>query len=289
MNERICKFGDDGKMLGILTGPESGESPAGLPAVILLNAGLLHHVGQNRLNVMLARRLAQLGYRCFRFDFSGIGDSRPRQSSASVRERNTEEILQAIDYLEKSQGINAFVLIGLCTGADNAHRAAVADARVTAIVMLDGYSYPTMSYFVRRFRKKLFRPANWANFVASHWYRLRNRRHASRRESAESVTYFWVLPKKRQAEEDLVKLASRNVRMLQIFSGGNIAYNYAEQYRDSFRRIDFRDLLQVSYIAEADHTYSIRSDRERMLSIIENWLSLEFPPVAGVPSVRAAS
>lgn len=260
-----------------------------MPAVILLNAGLLHHVGQNRLNVTLARRLARQGYRSFRFDFSGIGDSLPRQSSASVRERNTEEIGQAIDYLANSRGIDTFVLIGLCTGADNAHRAAVADSRVAAVVMLDGYSYPTVNYFVRRFRKKLFRPSNWANFVAGRLAWLRHRRTASGRESAESVTYFWVLPRKHQAEEDLKKLIAREVQMLQIFSGGNIAYNYAGQYRDSFRRIDFTDLLQVSYIAEADHTYSIRSDRERMMSIVQDWLVHRFPPPGLPSSVQAAS
>lgn len=276
-------------MLGILTEPESGEWSSGLPAVILLNAGLMHHVGQNRLNVTLARRLARAGFLCFRFDFSGVGDSLPRTSSSAVRERNTEEILQAIDYLEKSRGIAAFVLVGLCTGADNAHRAAVADSRVTAIVMLDGYSYPTTGYFVRRFRKKLLRPSNWRNFAASWWNRLRSRRQSSRRQSAESITYFWILPKKRQLEEDLRKLAGRKVRMLQIFSGGNIAYNYAEQYQDCFRHIDFGRLLQVSYIAEADHTYSIRSDRDRMMSTIEKWLVAEFPAASKTSNVQAAS
>jgi hypothetical protein len=277
LNERICKFGHDNALLGILTDAASPTVRRELPTVILLNAGLLHHVGQNRLNVTLARRLAKLGCTSFRFDFSGIGDSRMRTGSAGVRERNTAEIQEAIDYLEKTRGAKSFALIGLCTGADNAHRAAVADSRVCGVVMLDGYSYPTANYLIRRFRNKLFRLSHWKDFLANRIARLiRRRRRSSTKETAGSAAYFWLLPKKSQIENELRNLIEREVRMLQVFSGSNIAYNYAEQYADSFRHIDFNGLLKVTYMAEADHTYSIRADRERLLSVIEKWFDEEF-------------
>jgi pimeloyl-ACP methyl ester carboxylesterase len=277
LNERICKFGPDNALLGILTEPQHAAVEPDFPDVILLNAGLLHHVGQNRLNVLLARRLANSGYATFRFDFSGIGDSRQQTSAAPVRERNIKEIQEVIDYLERSRGKREFVLIGLCTGADNAHRAAVADPRVRGIVMLDGYSYPTATYFIRRFHNKLFGLSHWRDFLAGRIRRWISRSRRAGGETAESVTYFWILPKKSQAERELQELVRRGVRMLQVFSGSNIGYNYPAQYADSFRQIDFDGLLQVSYIEDADHTYSMQRDRRHLTSVIASWFDTEFP------------
>jgi hypothetical protein len=277
LNERICKFGPDQALLGILTEPEPAALKADLPDVILLNAGLLHHVGQNRLNVLLARQLSRSGYATFRFDFSGIGDSRLQTGAAPVRERNVKEVQAVIDYLERSRGKHEFVLIGLCTGADNAHRAAVADPRVRGIVMLDGYSYPTATYFIRRFRNKLFGLSHWRDFLAGMIKRWISRSRRGGPETAESVAYFWILPRKSQAERELRELVERGVRMLQIFSGSNIGYNYPAQYADSFRKVDFDGLLQVSYIEDADHTYSMQRDREHLISVIAAWCDAEFP------------
>ena len=45
------------------------------PTVVLLNAGIVHRVGPNRMHVLLARALAAAGIPSLRFDMSGIGDS----------------------------------------------------------------------------------------------------------------------------------------------------------------------------------------------------------------------
>jgi hypothetical protein len=193
-----------------------------------------------------------------------------------------------MDYLESTRGAERFVLIGLCTGADNAHRAAVADPRVRGIVMLDGYSYPTTTYFVRRFRSKLFGLSHWRDFLASWLKRLIIRSRLAAGETGEAVAYFWVLPKKSHLERDLRELVQRGVRMLQIFSGSNIGYNYPAQYADSLHRIDFNGLLQVTYIEVADHTYSMRRHREHLISVIAAWCGTEFPAAADVPVRESA-
>jgi len=282
MNEHVCRFGADRSLLGISSEPDSVQHNEKLPTVILLNAGLLHHVGQNRMNVTLARHLADMGYSTFRFDFSGLGDSAVQNSTAAVRERNVSEVRDAMDFLQDTRAAKSFVLIGLCTGADNAHRAAVADDRVRGIVMLDGYSYLTVKYIVKRFRNKLFSPARWKNFIVSHllrWSRAGNKLH---REAADARSFFWVLPKKATAVREIRDLLGRRVRQLQVFSGSNNAYNYAEQYVESLRGIDFGNLLRVLYIEKADHTYSILEDRSHLISEIVSWLD------SGFRSERAA-
>ena len=65
------RFGPDEQLVGILTHPEAASSTA----VTILNAGVLHRIGPHRLHVLLARRLAELGFHALRLDLGGIGDS----------------------------------------------------------------------------------------------------------------------------------------------------------------------------------------------------------------------
>ena len=59
-------------LFGIVSEPQH-ETNA--PAILLPNAGATHHAGPNRLYVFLARALSRAGFRCIRFDLSGLGDS----------------------------------------------------------------------------------------------------------------------------------------------------------------------------------------------------------------------
>ena len=58
MTEEAVLFGTTQSLVGILSQPPREEAPRGLPAVILLNAGIVHRVGPNRLYVRMARELA---------------------------------------------------------------------------------------------------------------------------------------------------------------------------------------------------------------------------------------
>ena len=98
--------------------------------VVLFNAGSVHHVGPNRVYVTLARRLAQMGVACLRFDLQGIGDSPlgvegrenhpyPAHAPADAR--------AAIDYLRREHGFGRFIAVGLCSGAHTSFHAGLAD------------------------------------------------------------------------------------------------------------------------------------------------------------------
>ena len=73
--EEPVLLGKSGSLAGIITDPPAHAREASRPAVILLNAGLVHRVGPGRLYVRLSRRLAAHGFVVVRFDLSGIGDS----------------------------------------------------------------------------------------------------------------------------------------------------------------------------------------------------------------------
>ncbi|QYZ65452.1 MAG: hypothetical protein OI74_16440 [Gammaproteobacteria bacterium (ex Lamellibrachia satsuma)] len=267
MRERVYLFGSDGGLVGVSTEPSTLD--ADRPAVLLLNAGLLHHVGQNRLSVTLARALGELGWFTFRFDISGVGDSVTRKTAKPIQERSIDEIREAMDFLQQRRGINRFVLYGLCTGADNAFRAAVADERVCGAVLLEGYAYPTRRYYLNRYLPKLISSSFWQGKIA------RSLKTAGRAEDEGTygdVSYHWILPSKEQVEKDLKTLISRDVSLMMVFAGSNSQYNYPTQFCESFPGLEFSDRLQVEYFAKGDHNFSLGSDRENLVNLIGAWI-----------------
>jgi len=99
LRERTLLFGDGKSLVGIITEPPPSDEVLARPAVILLNAGLLHRIGPNRVHVRLARRLAEAGFVVMRFDYSGIGDSRPRTDDTPFARSALAETRQCMDVL----------------------------------------------------------------------------------------------------------------------------------------------------------------------------------------------
>jgi len=60
MKEEVLQFGKRSSMVGILHSPAGTPNPE-LPAVLLLNAGLIHRIGPNRIYVKMARQFAPEG------------------------------------------------------------------------------------------------------------------------------------------------------------------------------------------------------------------------------------
>ena len=286
MRERVCQFGPHRQLVGITTELTEGtDRLPDAPAVVLLNSGLLHHVGQHRFNVRLARRLAQIGCHALRFDFSGLGDSSKRQSSASVVERSVEDTRFALDFLERRRKIRRFVVVGLCSGADIAHRTAVVDDRICGTVVIESYAYPTTQYFLRRYARRALSVDVWARFLAQ---TLGLVAHQTDTMSAleRDFGFFWELPYKVRLEAELRTLISRGVARLAVFSGNNRNYAYEAQFADSFPKIDFRDLLDVAYFRQADHGYAIEADRQALVSRIVEWFGRRFRTDSAAGHVR---
>ena len=144
IREKVVLFGSASSLVGIVTDPIDATD-ATRPGVILLNAGLLHRIGPNRLHVELARRLAAKGLVVLRFDFSGIGDSDVREDDLPFWESAILETQEAMTFLEKSRGLRRFVLMGLCSGAVSLFRTARVDSRVAGAVLLDPWGYSAES------------------------------------------------------------------------------------------------------------------------------------------------
>ena len=141
MKEDAILFGASKSLVGVVTDPTEGGSSR--LAVILLNSGIIHRVGPNRLYVTLARRLAQAGFVTLRFDLSGIGDSGIRRDNVPFERSSVLETQEAMEYLPlaATRGVDGFLLAGICTGAVVAYHAARADQRVLGAVLINGQGY----------------------------------------------------------------------------------------------------------------------------------------------------
>lgn len=271
MTERAIYFGREGNLLGILNTPRQ-PSP-GLPAVVMLNAGLLHRVGPNRMNVDLARRLSARGVTSIRFDMSGIGDSEIVDTDLLYFRRALRDVIEAMDATERLTGVSHFVLIGLCTGAFNAFGAARQDERVKGIVLLDGYSYPTLKSQVRHYATQATKPGKWRSAAQR---LLAPDRTAE--DSPQDMAIFQNedMPKERFAAE-LGHLLDRHVRLMLVYTGhGPLSFNYEGQLQDALPHLRLDAGVHVEYYPDADHTFTLRSHRELVLADIEAWLSAEF-------------
>lgn len=138
MKERAVTFGSRARLIGVRV--ESGQPPLPL-RVVLVNSGVVHRVGANRMTVLLARALADDGIDSLRFDLSGIGESSARQDDLGWEASSPLEIGEAIDQLAAESA--ATVLYGNCGGAAKSLWAARRDPRVTGLVLTNPPAHPS--------------------------------------------------------------------------------------------------------------------------------------------------
>lgn len=280
--ELALLLGPRKSMVGVLTpGAKVAESAASAkPMVVLLNAGIIHRVGPNRLHVALARQLAAREFDVLRFDLSGIGDSAPRDDALQPFESALADIREVLDGMESTRGVQRFILIGLCSGADQALIASERDARVVALGLLDPSIPRTRGYFLRHWGRRMLSPRTWRNvLMGKHavWRRIAEggSRSARAREAVAAAPLTLESPAVRAALETAYRqVIERRVKILAVFAGSagrEYRLNYRAQMLDAFPTIDFANCLRIEFFRDVDHTFSGEQDRALLLSTIEDW------------------
>jgi alpha-beta hydrolase superfamily lysophospholipase len=115
------------RAFGILTEPIT-EAPTPRPLFVLLNAGSAHHVGPNGMHPLLCRRAAQEGWTALRLDIPGLGESSRVVARETHHPYPTDVgpmLWRVLAPLARQAG-NRLVLAGLCSGARNAYKTALA-------------------------------------------------------------------------------------------------------------------------------------------------------------------
>lgn len=287
MIERAITVGDRPGLVAIVSEP-AGTGSRHRPAVIMLNAGLIHRVGPNRLHVRLGRALAEAGFVAMRIDLSGRGDSDPRRDDLSFRAAGIVETQSAMNYLESTRGIGRFVLFGICSGAATAGDVSYLDARVAGAVIVEGPSFATRRFYIRYYAGRLLRGETWLNTVRGTngiGRRLRRALGFSAPVPAGNMADVGAAPAPQTPvlAAALQQMADRGLEQLAIFSGSTKEYNYEGQLQDAFRTIDFRGRLEEAYFPDADHTFTRLAQQQQLIDRVRQWMERFAAPAPPQP------
>jgi pimeloyl-ACP methyl ester carboxylesterase len=252
MNESCCQFGELRHLAGVLTEPSA--SPRNV-AVVLVSAGLAPKYGPFRLYAELARQLSTEAFLTLRFDLGGIGDSRQAHTNSLLGDRTQRDIAAAVDYLASHFPLHSIVLGGLCSGAEDAFRAAELDSRVTGVVMIDPFAYRTSGWRWRhllyRARRRLLRAVGVYRPLAP---------PTPAKESTSAITYKYM--DRAESRRILKTLVERRVRVHFVYTGGSReVFNHEHQLKAMFRDVDFEGLVTLTYLPHLDHTQLLFQDR----------------------------
>lgn len=271
MKERVFTFGADGILMGVLTEPAPELARAGAPVIVVSNVGLNPRIGPQRVWVDLARTAAKLGFTTFRFDLNGLGDSLPRRDARGDLERAATDLSEALDFLQKKRRAQRFIAIGMCSGVDPVHRVATTDPRVAAAIFLDGYTYETPRSKLNRYVLRHLTVPGLSRVI-----KRRLPRVGGTEVGEADEIYVRDYPDPPQLAADLEAMLARDTKLLFLFSGGLWMYfNYAEQFFEMLPT-NFRGRIEVELRREADHTYLIPSERQRMVSRVTQWIGEKF-------------
>jgi hypothetical protein len=278
MIEKVFKFGSHEHLIGVVSTPENSFTEGGRPAVLLLNSGLLHRIGPYRLNVDLGRILASDGYLNMRFDLSGIGDSQFTPEKSYYAASVICDIQNAMDFMQKHYKSERFVLIGNCSGASNAEMSALADKRITGLVLMDGFAIRTFGFYFRVFIKYLKNPFRFfrmlGKIINSQITKIFMK---SEKEPQKTSMFSNSQPKRAQLASEMRLLVERGVAILCIYSGGLPSwYSYPTQFLDMFKDVDFQGMLQLEHFKNADHLYTAYSERRKLIECTRQWLNHNF-------------
>jgi alpha-beta hydrolase superfamily lysophospholipase len=296
-------------LFGVLGEPEAGPA-ADLPAVVLLNAGSAHRVGPGRLYVHLARRLAADGFRCLRLDLAGLGDSAP---AGGARENDPypatafADIQDALDHLGAQRGVRRVVLMGLCAGAYAAFQAAV---HLSSPLLVESVLINPLTFYwqdgtpldapaeVRRqalgyYLASALRPGRWlrllsgrsriglagaARLLLEHW----RQRPAGRGPGLDGPGGLQGHPPGGDLAADLGRVARAGRRLTLVFARSDPGYGLLTfQAGRTVRRLRRAGALGLSFIDDADHTFSRRAGRGRLLDAIASGLLGRYAANAG--------
>ena len=273
-SERVISVGMPTPLAGVFTAPDNPLPNS--PTLVLLNSGMMHHVGTCNLSVKLARSAALTRFSSFRFDFSGIGDSRTRSFPGTHEQREISEVREVMDELSRQEEISGFLLCGLCSGADAALATAAADERVVGIVQLDPLCKRTIDWYFHHYYQKVADIRAWRRLLA----RVRGKRT---REDGLPSQYLEEVDEQERHDLDQSaladayrKLVARDVHTLVIMTEGQRScYNARGQFRRSFGNVEFGSTLDEHHLPRTRHIITEPDDQRFVVDLVTDWVTTQ--------------
>jgi pimeloyl-ACP methyl ester carboxylesterase len=298
VNETVVQFGPARGLIGIVTTPPPALRDPARPAVVLLNAGLMHRVGPNRIYVQLARALAAAGHTVLRFDFSGLGDSRPRADHLPYAQSAPLEAREAMDWLAEHHGARHFYLMGHCAGAIFSLLVARDDSRVVGAALINPEGGDAQWTEIDRKKKvsqqharnygrhALFSRERWAKLLSGKadyrsiarvvfkdiiWYRIVGLSFRVRQRLKGSQPEIRAA-QAAHAAAYLDPIIMRGAALILLHSEGSTGL---DQIRATFgpeldRRIA-AGAIQLAIIPQSDHLFTLVARQHQVCTTLVNW------------------
>ena len=277
MKEKTVLVGESKNLVGVVTNPLPEFQGQDRPAIILLNSGLLHRVGPNRVYVKLARKLAEDGFIVLRFDLSGIGDSRVPNDVQIYDEsaRVIKDIQDVMDYLSATRGARKFILMGLCSGGSNAFRAACHDERVVGVNLIEGFAFPSTGYFASSYSSSFLSLRSWWRLFTGEsevWGLLRGLFKFHTSKQTRQLSENLQVPNKESLLTDFNKLLERKVNLYFICTDTGAAYyNYKAIFEGEFERLPAHQRPRLEIVKNTDHLFTLLQHQEMLTKLVQNW------------------
>ncbi|HEX4131820.1 MAG TPA: alpha/beta fold hydrolase [Pirellulales bacterium] len=303
--ETAWRLSESSDLFGIVSEP--AEPPnCQRPAIVLLNAGSAYRVGPGRLNVFLARQFAAAGYRCLRFDLRGLGDS---VIADAERENDCypatafADIQLAIDALAKRYEIRRCVLMGLCSGAYAAFQSA---AQLDSPTLVESILINPLTFYwndgmkVDDVMSQQRLADHYSMAAATQWSKwlkffsgqtrlsmaaaarlLAQRLHhriasLPRRYDAVARPESCRLPSHPEADDlpgDLRRVLARGRRLAMFVSRSDPGFVILKHHAQrQASRMLAEGTLRVSFIDDADHTFSRFAARRALFDTLSSYL-----------------
>jgi hypothetical protein len=282
VKETALLFGPQRNLVGLWCEPAAGTQSA--VCLLLINAGVVHRIGLHRINVKIARHMAQQGLPSLRMDLSGVGDSRIAGSAADFRAQAVGDIQAAMDHIERTQDIHRFAIFGICSGAFNGYAAALADPRIVGVSMMDGHAFPSWkTRWVRHLQRLKVVSAREAlaavgRRLAAPLQALRGPAPAAADQPVDSGGLEdndpVVAATPAQFAQAMQALVDRGVAVHIVLSGSVIdRYSYAGQFADVFGRHAFAAKVVCDHVPEMDHSVTLLSGQRALLARLDGWVA----------------
>ena len=280
ISERPVRIGSGPALAGVLSQPARADRASAPRGLLLLSSGAERRIGPNRLWVRFARERAAAGDLVLRLDLAGIGDSddRPGRDGCDIYDpRHVDDIATALGWLRAEGGARRCDVVGVCSGAYHAWRAALQGLPLSTVVAVNPLVFhwkpgmsldPTAHAFgqitiAAAAGRSLRDPARWARLLRGQVdlpqiatavaARAGHTASGWARGAARSVG--WPLADDLAGE--LHRVAQRGARLCFVFSEGDPGQRLlAEQAGRALARLRRNEQVRLRTIASADHTFT---------------------------------
>jgi pimeloyl-ACP methyl ester carboxylesterase len=267
MREEVFRYGESNRGFGMVTLPEKIE---GAPVVVLFNAGLTYREGPYRLNVLVAREFAESGYVAIRVDLSGKGDT-PAREGLTNRESVTKDWEFIYERINAKFPESKLILMGLCSGADNAIKIAASKRTIHGLVLLDPVVPQDDGFFLREIRRNVLIPYNWLRSPKV-LYRFIKEVIRRRQDIAQKQINLRDLPEESETVQCFENLVQLEGRALTIFTNSATRYyNIAGQLSRSLNIEGLEVRCEEEFWPWMLHMYVAQLHRDTLVKRVRQW------------------